>query len=111
MTRRTDSIKHPDTNCHDYPGKTTNLAIDCYTIYYLERLVLSAYMIARTNHYSQAINIIPNLPRTRHTNYLNSFLCKGPRSILSLNVETINKPNLHAFTKACKKLLLNKMST
>ena len=54
---------------------------------------------------------VPNLPRTRHTNYLNSFLCKGPRSIASLNVETINKPNLHAFTKACKKLLLNKMSS
>ena len=44
-------------------------------------------------------------------NYLNSFLCKGPRSILSLNMEMINKPNLHTFIKACKKLLLNKMST
>ena len=53
---------------------------------------------------------VPNLPKTRHTQYLNSFLCKGPRSILSLNVETINKPNIHTFTKACKKLLFNKTS-
>ena len=63
------------------------------------------------NHqYNTRHRRIPNLPKTRHTQYLNSFLCKGPKSILSLNVETINKPNLHAFTKACKKLLLNKMS-
>ena len=63
------------------------------------------------NHqYNTRHRHVPNLPRTRHTQYLNSFLCKGPRSILSLNVETLNKTNLYAFTNACKKLLLNKMS-
>ena len=62
------------------------------------------------HHYNTRHRCVPNLPKTRHTQYLNSFLCKGPRSVLSLNVETINKPNIHTFTKACKKLLLNKTS-
>ena len=62
------------------------------------------------HHYNTRHRRVPNLPKTRHTQYLNSFLCKGPRSILSLNVETINKPNIHTFTKVCKKLLLNKTS-
>ena len=64
-----------------------------------------------THQYNTRHRLVPNLPRTRYNQYLNSFLCKGPRSILELNVETLNKPNIHAFTKACKKLLLNKMST
>ena len=62
------------------------------------------------HHYHTRHRMVPNLPRTTHSEYLNSFLCKGPRSILSLNVETINKPSIYAFTKACKKLLLNKTS-
>ena len=63
------------------------------------------------HHYNTRHRRVPNLPRTRHFQYLNSFLCKGPRSILALNVETLNKPNLHSFSKACKKQLLNKMSS
>ena len=62
------------------------------------------------HHYHTRHRMVPNLPRTMKSEYLNSFLCKGPRSIQSLNVETINKPSMYAFTKACKNLLLNKTS-
>ena len=63
-----------------------------------------------THQYNTRHRLVPNLPKTRCNQYLNSFLCKGPRSILTLNVETVNKPNIHAFTKSCKNLLLNKVS-
>ena len=51
-----------------------------------------------THQYSTRHEQIPNLPKTKHNHFLNSFLCKGPRSIISLNVETINKPTLQSFT-------------
>ena len=63
-----------------------------------------------THQYNTRHRLLPNLPKTTSSQYLNSFLCKGPRSILTLNVETVNKPNIVAFTNSCKKLLLNKTS-
>ena len=53
----------------------------------------------------------PNLPRKMALEYQNSFLCKGPRSLLELNIETCNKVSLslHMFTKACKDFLLSKV--
>ena len=87
---------------HDLlPTKTTSICIQDNKC----RSLLPAHQ------YNTRHKLVPNLPKTNCNQYLNSFLCKGPRSILSLNVETLNKPNIHAFTKTCKKLLLNKMST
>ena len=63
-----------------------------------------------THQYNTRHRLLPNLAKTTSSHYLNSFLCKGPRSILTLNVETVNKPNIVAFTNSCKKLLLNKTS-
>ena len=60
------------------------------------------------NHkYQMRSRNIPNLPKHCSNQYKSSFLCKGPRSILTLNVDVRNKPTLKSFSKACKKLLLN----
>ena len=37
-----------------------------------------------THQYNTRHRLVPNLPRTRCNQYLNSFLCKGPRSILNI---------------------------
>ena len=50
----------------------------------------------------------PNLPREANKLYRDSFLCKGPRSILSLDLEVQRIPNLQLFTSKCKKLLIKK---
>ena len=50
---------------------------------------------------------VPNLPAKASSRYLNSFLCKGPQSILSLPLEVRKKSTLNCFTTACKKFLFN----
>ena len=40
------------------------------------------------HHYQTRSRDIPNLPSNCSNQYKNSFLCKGPRSLLTLNVET-----------------------
>ena len=49
----------------------------------------------------------PNLPKSANKLYRESFLCKGPRSILTLELEIQKSINLKAFTTKCKKLLIN----
>ena len=66
--------------------------------------------LLQKHHHQTRNRNIPNLPTNSSKQYKNSFLCKGPRSILTLNLETRNKPSLQSFSKACKKLLLNKVS-
>ena len=62
------------------------------------------------NHeYNTRNKTVPNLPRKMTPQYQNSFLCKGPRSLLELDIETRNKSSLHTFTKACKDFLLSKV--
>ena len=51
---------------------------------------------------------IPNLPKKMKRSYKNCFLSHGPRSILTLNVETRMARNLHTFTLSCKCKLLEK---
>ena len=58
---------------------------------------------------TQEIKDSLNLPRKMNLEYQNSFLYKGPRSLLELDIETCNKVSLHTFTKACKDLLLSKV--
>ena len=62
------------------------------------------------NHvYNTRNKRFPNLPKKMTLEYQNSFLCKGPRSLLELDTETRNKVSLYTFTKACKDLLLSKV--
>ena len=61
------------------------------------------------HEYNTRNKTIPNLPRKMTPQYQNSFLCKGPRSLLELDMETHNKSSMHTFTKACKDLLLSKI--
>ena len=51
---------------------------------------------------------IPNLPNRANKSYRDSFLLKGPRSILSLDNEIKTSSNISIFTSKCKKLLINK---
>ena len=60
------------------------------------------------HHYQTRNRNVPNLPSNCSNQYKNSFLCKGPRSLLTLNVEIRNRPSLQSFSRACKKLLLSK---
>ena len=65
--------------------------------------------LTKQHKYSTRYKRTPYLPKNATQQYKSSFLCKGPQSLLTLNVETIMKPNLHSFVKHCKGLLLNKM--
>ena len=64
--------------------------------------------LEKKHKYSTRNKNLPNLPIKASTRYLNSFLCKGPHSILELPHEIKIKYNLHTFSKACKNLLLSK---
>ena len=57
--------------------------------------------------YNTRSRLIPNLPKCMNKSYKDSFLCKGPRSILSINVETRYSKSIEAFTLACKRQILN----
>ena len=50
---------------------------------------------------------VPNLPQNMNKTYRESFLCRGPQSLLALNVETKNKASLASFVKNCKLILIN----
>ena len=50
---------------------------------------------------------VPNLPRNMNKTYRDSFLCRGPQSLLALTVETKNKLSLTSFVKSCKQILIN----
>ena len=49
-----------------------------------------------------------NLPKDANKLYRDSFLCQGPRSILSIDKSIQNSKTLSIFTKKCKSILLNK---
>ena len=59
-----------------------------------------------THHYNTRNKKTPNLPREANKLYRDSFLCKGPRSILSLDLELQRLPHLQLFTSKCKKVLI-----
>ena len=59
------------------------------------------------NHYSTRNRNTPHLPKDASKLYRDSFLYKGPRSILSLNTLFQNSRSLSLFTNKCKSLLLN----
>ena len=59
-----------------------------------------------THHYNTRTKNIPNLPNGANKLYKDSFLCKGPRSILSLDLELQKLPHLQIFTSRCKKQLI-----
>ena len=50
----------------------------------------------------------PNLPKDASKLYRDSFLCKGPHSILSIDIDTQNSRTLSIFSNKCKAILLNK---
>ena len=60
------------------------------------------------HHYNTRNKGLPNLPSRANKCYRDSFLLKGPRSILPLDKEIKSSPNLSIFTSKCKKLLINK---
>ena len=65
--------------------------------------------LAKKHNYDTRNKKIPNLPSRASSKYLNSFLCKGPRSIELLPKEIRTKPNLTCFVTACKKFLLSQL--
>ena len=50
---------------------------------------------------------IPNLPVNMNKKYHTSYLVLGPRSILTLNVETRESRSLQSFTITCKRNIIN----
>ena len=66
-------------------------------------------ILSKQHNYDTRYKKIPYLPKNASQHYINSFLYRGPQSLLSINVETRMNPILNSFTKHCKGLLLNKM--
>ena len=60
-----------------------------------------------SHNYNTRSKDIPNLPKTMNKDYQNCFLTQGPRSILSLSVETRLANTLQAFTTTCKRLIIS----
>ena len=63
--------------------------------------------LTKSHHYSTRNKSVPNLPRNMNKLYMESFLCKGPQSCLTLSVETKRKYNLKTFSNKCKEILLS----
>ena len=58
--------------------------------------------------YNTRTRNMPNLPKASSKLYKNSFLYKGPRSVLSVETEAQKSSTLQMFTSKCKQTLLNK---
>ena len=65
--------------------------------------------LLKQHNYNTRNKRTPYLPKNATNQYKNSFLCRGPQSLLTLNVETRKNPTLNSFVCQCKGLLLNKM--
>ena len=61
-----------------------------------------------THNYNTRNKQIPNLPHKANKTYRDSFLYKGPRSILTLNKDIRDSRNLSTFTMKSKDVLLKK---
>ena len=61
-----------------------------------------------THQYNTRNKFTPNLPTKANKDYRESFLLKGPRSVLTLEQEIQKSPNLSIFTSRCKQILINK---
>ena len=61
--------------------------------------------LVKEHNYSTRNKKVPNLPKNMNKTYRDSFLCKGPQSLLALPVETKNKGSLLSFVRACKQFL------
>ena len=57
--------------------------------------------------YNTRTRNMPNLPKATSKLYKNSFLYKGPRSVLSVETEVQNLSTLQMFISKCKQTLLN----
>ena len=66
-------------------------------------------ILSKQHKYDTRYKKNPYLPKNASHNYINSFLCRGPQSLLTLNVETRMNKNINSFIRHCKNLLLNKM--
>ena len=66
-------------------------------------------ILSKQHNYDTRHKKTPYLPKNASQQYISSFLCRGPQSLLTINVETRMNPRLNLFTKHCKGLLLNKM--
>ena len=61
----------------------------------------------KKNHkYNTRNKKVSNKPKARSSRYINSFLCSWQDKYMPLPVETKTMPNIKAFAKNCKKLLL-----
>ena len=58
--------------------------------------------------YNTRTRSIPNFPKATTKLYKNSFLYKGPRSVLSVETEVQKASTLGIFIGKCKQTLLNK---
>ena len=65
--------------------------------------------LSKQHSYNTRHRTTPYLPKNASQSYIDSFLCKGPQSLISLNAEIKMKRSLSSFTKCCKTLLINKM--
>ena len=57
--------------------------------------------------YNTRTRNMPNLPKATSKLYKNSFLYKGPRSVLSVETQVQNSSTLQKFVGKCKQTLLN----
>ena len=65
-------------------------------------------VLSKQHNYDTRNKKTPYLPKNASTQYKNSFLCREPQSLLTINAETRMNPRLIQFIKHCKGLLLNK---
>ena len=61
--------------------------------------------LEKTHNYSTRNKRVPKPPKKMNKTYRDSFLCKGPQSLLALPAETKNKKSLTSFIKSCKEFL------
>ena len=65
--------------------------------------------LSKQHNYNTRYKKKPYLPKNASHSYINSFLCRGPQSLLSIKVETRMNKNINSFIKNCKDFLFNKM--
>ena len=70
---------------------------------------ISNKILTKQHSYDTRNKKTPYLPKNASKQYKNSFLCRGPQSLLTLKVETRLNLVLSSFINHCKGLLLNKM--
>ena len=66
--------------------------------------------LSKSHKYNTRKKKLLSKPKASSKLYRNCIIYKGTDSLLTLKAETVNKPNIYSFTRACKNMIFEEYS-